>query len=68
LRGRANYHSLRAMNLMKERSRAEIILFATAIFGIWLSIWAVILTSVAIDVIAVLIILTVLIIFALRDS
>jgi hypothetical protein len=56
------------MNLMKERSRAEIILFASAIFGIWLSIWAVILVSATLEVVAVLITLIALIIFALRDS
>jgi hypothetical protein len=54
------------MNLMKERSRGEIIMFATAIFGIWLSIWAVILTSVALDVVAVLFVLLPLLIFAFR--
>jgi hypothetical protein len=56
------------MNLMKDRSRAEIILFASAIFGIWLSIGAVVLTSAALGVVAVLITLIVLTIFALRDS
>jgi hypothetical protein len=56
------------MNLIKERSRAEIILFASAIFGIWLSIWGVILVSGPLETVAVLITLTVLIIFALRDS
>jgi hypothetical protein len=56
------------MNLIKERSRGEIILFASAIFGIWLSIGAVILVSAALEVVAVLITLIALIIFALRDS
>jgi hypothetical protein len=56
------------MNLMKERSRGEIILFASAILGIWLSIWAVILVSAALEVVAVLITLIALIIFALRDN
>ena len=56
------------MNLTKERSRAEIILFAAAIFGIWLSIWAVILVSAALGVMAGLITLAALILFALRDS
>jgi len=56
------------MNLTKERSRAEIILFASAIFGIWLSIWAVILVSAALGVAAGLITLAALILFALRDS
>ena len=56
------------MNLMKERSRGEIILFASAIFGIWLSIWAVILTSATLEVIAVLTTLIALIIFAFRNG
>jgi hypothetical protein len=56
------------MNLTKERSRAEIILFASVIFGIWLSIWAVILVSAPLEVVAVLISLIGLIIFALRGS
>jgi hypothetical protein len=56
------------MNLTKERSRAEIILFASAIFGIWLFLWAVILTSAALGVAAGLITLASLILFALRDS
>jgi hypothetical protein len=56
------------MNLIKERSRGEIILFASAIFGIWLSIGAVILVSATLEVVSVLITLVALIIFALRDS
>ena len=56
------------MNLTKERSRTEIIMFAAAIFGIWLSIWAVILVSATLGVVAGLITLTALILFALRDS
>ena len=56
------------MNLMKQRSRAEIILFIVAVFGVWLSIWAVILTSAPLDVIAVLCTLIPLIIFALRSN
>jgi hypothetical protein len=55
------------MNLTKERSRAEIILFAAAIFGIWLFIWAVILVSAALGVVSALITLAALILFALRD-
>ena len=54
------------MNLIKDRSRSEIILFTAAIFGIWLSIWAVILTSVVLDVVAVLFTLIPLLIFAFR--
>ncbi len=56
------------MNKYLDRSRAEIILFAVAIFGIWLSIWAVIFVSKWLEVTSVLITLTALICFALRDS
>ena len=56
------------MNLIKERSRAEIILFASAIFGIWLSIWGVILVSAALEVVAVAITLIALIVFAFRGA
>ena len=56
------------MNLMKERSRGEIILFASAILGIWLSIWAILRVSEALEVVAVLSTLIALLIFALRDS
>jgi hypothetical protein len=68
LRGLANHHNFCRMNLMKQRSRGEVILFIAAIFGIWLSIWAVILTSAALDVVAVLFTLIPLIIFALRSA
>jgi hypothetical protein len=51
-----------------ERSRGEIILFAVAIFGIWLSIWGVILVSKWLLGAAVLITLSTLICFALRDT
>lgn len=54
------------MNLMKNRSRFEIGLFAAAVFGIWLSIWAVVLTSVWLDVVAVLFTLIPLLIFAFQ--
>lgn len=56
------------MNKSMERSRGEIILFAVAIFGIWLSIWAVIFVSKWLEVASVLITLTALICFALRDT
>jgi hypothetical protein len=56
------------MNRIKERSRAEIIMFATAIFGIWLSIWAVILVSACLEAVSVLLTLGALIGFALCDS
>jgi hypothetical protein len=51
-----------------DRSRGEIILFAAAIFGIWLSIWAVILVSKWLVAVSVLITLVALICFALRDN
>jgi hypothetical protein len=56
------------MNLMRDRSPTEIALFAAAAFGIWLSIWGIILTSVALDAVAVVITLAALIGFALRDA
>ena len=56
------------MNNSMERSRGEIILFAVAIFGIWLSIWAVILVSKWLEALSVLITLVALICFALRDT
>jgi hypothetical protein len=56
------------MNLIKERSCAEIVLFIAAVFGIWLSIWAVIFVSAALEVVAVGITLVALIIFALRGN
>jgi hypothetical protein len=51
-----------------ERSRAEIIMFASAIFGIWLSIWAIILVSKWLELTSVVITLGALIGFALRDT
>jgi len=56
------------MNNSMERSRGEIILFAVAIFGIWLSIWGVILVNDWLEGISVAIILGALIGFSLRDS
>ena len=56
------------MNLIKDRSRAEIILFAVIIFGIWLSIWAVILVNMCLEATSLIITLAGLICFALRDS
>jgi hypothetical protein len=56
------------MNNSMERSRGEIILFAVAIFGVWLSIWAVILVSAWLEATAVAVILGSLLGFALRDS
>lgn len=66
LRGAGNRRSLGAMNLMKDRLRAEIILFAVGVFGVWLSIWAVILVSKWLEAIAVLTTLVPLLIFAFR--
>jgi nitrate reductase NapE component len=56
------------MDNSSERSRGEIILFIVAIFGIWLSIWAVILVSNWLEVVAVGLTLCALIGFALRDT
>jgi len=55
------------MNNSQERSRAEIIMFAVAVFGIWLSIWAVIFVSKWLEATAVAITLCALLGFALRD-
>jgi hypothetical protein len=56
------------MNKSMERSRGEIILFAAAIFGVWLSIWAVIFVSKWLEAASFFITLCALIGFALRDS
>lgn len=56
------------MNLIKDRSRAEIVLFIIAVFGIWLSIWAVILISAPLEVISVLLTLIPLLVFAFRSD
>ncbi len=56
------------MNKSMERSRGEIILFATVIFGVWLSIWAIILVSKWLEVTSFIITLAALLGFALRDS
>ncbi len=56
------------MNNSMERSRGEIILFAVAIFGIWLSIWGVILGSKWLFAISFVMILSCLMGFALRDT
>ena len=56
------------MNNSKERSRGEIILFAVAVFGGWLSIWAVIFVSKWLEATAVAITLSALLGFAARDS
>lgn len=66
-RGRSSY-SLWRMNKSMERSRGEIILFATAVFGVWLSIWAVIFVSKWLELTSFFITLCALIGFALRDS
>jgi hypothetical protein len=51
-----------------ERSRGEIILFAVAIFGVWLSIWGVILVSKWLVALSIFLTLGALLGFALRDS
>jgi nitrate reductase NapE component len=56
------------MNNSRERSRGEIIMFAVAAFGVWLSIWAVILVSAWLEAISFILVLACLVGFALRDS
>jgi hypothetical protein len=56
------------MNNSRERSRGEIIMFAVAAFGVWLSIWAVILVSAWLEAISFTLVLACLLGFALRDS
>jgi len=56
------------MNLMKDRSRGEIALFAAGAFGVYLTIWAVILVSASLEVIGVLFTLIAAIVFALRAA
>jgi hypothetical protein len=51
-----------------ERSRGEVILFAVAVFGVWLSIWAVIFVSKWLELTSFFITLCALIGFAMRDS
>ena len=51
-----------------ERSRGEIILFAAAAFGVWLSIWAVILVSKGLGAAALVITLGALSGLALREE
>jgi hypothetical protein len=51
-----------------ERTRGEIILFAAAAFGIWASIWAVILVSKWLEAASLAITLAALLGFALRDE
>jgi len=51
-----------------ERTRGEIILFGTAAFGVWLSIWAVILVSKWLEGAALAITLAALCGFALGDE
>jgi hypothetical protein len=51
-----------------ERTRGEIILFGAATFGIWLSIWAVVLVSQWLEAASLAITLGALCGFALRDE
>ena len=56
------------MKCFMERSRGEIIMFAVAVFGVWLSIWGVILVSKWLVALSIALTLGALIGFALRDS
>ena len=51
-----------------ERTRGEIILFAAAAFGIWVSIWAVILVSKWLEAASLAVTLAALLGFAMRDE
>jgi hypothetical protein len=51
-----------------ERTRGEIVLFAAAAFGVWLSIWAIILVSKWLEATSLVITLGALAGFALRDQ
>jgi hypothetical protein len=51
-----------------ERSRSEIILFAIAVLGIWISIWAVILVNKWLEGVSLALTLGALFCFALRDD
>jgi hypothetical protein len=56
------------MNRIKDRSTTEIVLFATAAFGVWVSIWAVVLVSGWLELLSLILTLGPVIIFALRDK
>jgi hypothetical protein len=51
-----------------ERTRGELILFATAAFGVWVSIWAVILVSKWLELTSLALVLVPLACFALKDE
>ncbi|MGA3182452.1 MAG: hypothetical protein ABSF38_19155 [Verrucomicrobiota bacterium] len=51
-----------------ERTRGEIIMFAAVVFGVWISIWAVILVSKWLEAASLVISLGALAGFALRDQ
>ena len=51
-----------------ERTRGEIILFAAAVFGIWVSVWAIIFVSKWLEAASLVITLGALAGFALRDE
>jgi len=51
-----------------ERTRGEIITFATAVFGIWVLVWGIILVSKWLTAFAVAVTLGSLFAFALRDE
>ncbi len=56
------------MNKSMDRSRAEIVMFAAAAFGIWTFVWSIILTNIWLGAFAFLIILSALIAFAIRNA
>ena len=56
------------MKLTMERSKAEIVLFATAVFGIWLFVWGIIFVSKWLAGFAALLCLFCLGCFALRNG
>ncbi|HEY3861665.1 MAG TPA: hypothetical protein VGO59_07245 [Verrucomicrobiae bacterium] len=56
------------MNNSKDRSRSEIVMFIVLIFGVWVSIWAVILVNKWLELTSFILTLGCLIGFALRDT
>jgi hypothetical protein len=57
-----------AMNLTKDRSPFELALFAIGFVAFWVSIWAVIFVSAALEAISMLTFLAVVLIFSFRAS
>lgn len=56
------------MNLIKDRSCGELVLFAMGALGVYLSIWAVILVSATLECLSFILLLLSVVIFALRDN